>query len=142
MKLSEFNIQTKNKVTAAFKSKAIVYTQYVVIAITVFLIIWDIFLYRNHHDTISSVIHTNAHDKLFVITWVWGVLAAHLFICRGKDAKTIPELTGIVVLLLMALIIFLLGRYIQTPLPMWMHLIFLIFGAVTGYYLWPQKIKK
>ena len=140
MNFTVLNQKTTNTVHQLFESKAIRITQFVVVAVVAILIIWDIYLYTQTDSTISEVIHDNSQRKLFVITWIWGVLASHLFVARKRTSRTVPEIIAILVLVLISVIIMLLGKFIEIEIPQYMHVILLVFGGITGYFLWPQKI--
>ena len=136
----QINKKIVNRVHNILDTKAAKYTQLMLIFVIGFLVIWDIYLYWKNESTISRIIFENAKNNLFVITWVWGILAAHLFVARKRESIRIPEIIAIVILILVSIIIFLLGKFIPIQIPQYMHFIFLTFGGVVGYYLWPQII--
>lgn len=141
MQINKINKKITTGLENAFSSRAAKYTQWVLIFVISFLIIWDIGLYMDDQkDTISRVIRDNANSDLFVITWIWGVLSAHLFVGRKETAKKISELVAIIILLLISFIIFLFGKYITVEIPQYFQLILLVFGVITGYFLWPQTL--
>lgn len=143
MNLYNTNKKLISRVKNIINSKTGRNTQFVIIIIALLLIMWDAFLYlSDQKENISMVIRENAKGRLFVITWVWGILSAHLFVSKKKTKKYIPEYIAIIILSLISIIIFLLGRYIPNEIPQYMQLIFLFFGAISGYYLWPQSLNK
>jgi uncharacterized membrane protein YfcA len=143
MYLEKLNEKVIAKVENLINSKITRITQFVIIVVVLALIMWDIYLYLDDQkEIISEVIRENAKGKMFVITWVWGILSAHLFVSKKKRKRNIPEHIAITILLLMSIIIFLLGRYIPNEIPQYMQVIFLLFRAITGYYLWPQTLSK
>jgi len=143
MILYKINEKVIIKVKNIINSKIARITQFFIIVIALSLVMWDVYLYLDdQNENISLVIRQSAKGKLFVITWIWGVLSAHLFVSKKETKRNIPEYIAIIILLLISIIIFLLGRYIPDELPQYMQLIFLLFGAITGYYLWPQTLSK
>jgi hypothetical protein len=141
MQLKKLNQQTVQKVHNVLSTKAARLTQIALIIVFAGLVIWDIYLFIGEKPTISRVIHDNSQDSLFVISWIWGVISTHLFVAKKKGSATIHEGIAILILLLISIIIFLLGKYVDVELPQYMHILFLVFGAITGYHLWPQKLQ-
>ena len=143
MHLDNLNKKIIAQLENIINSKAGRNTQLVIIVVVLLLIMWDVYLYiDDQEENISMVIREKARGKLFVITWIWGILSSHLFVSKKEKNWTIPEPIAITILLLVSIIIFLLGRYIPNEIPQYMQLIFLFFGAITGYYLWPQALSK
>ncbi len=143
MRLDKINKKVITNLENIINSKTGRNTQFVIIVVVLFLIVWDVYLYiDDQEENISMVIREKARGKLFVITWIWGILSSHLFVSKKEKKWTIPEPIAITILLLISIIIFLLGRYIPNEIPQYMQLIFLFFGAITGYYLWPQALSK
>ncbi|WP_109302071.1 hypothetical protein [Aquimarina sp. AU474] len=140
MDFNQLNRNITDRICKILESKAARYTQIVVVVVISFLIILDIYLFISNETTVSETIHSNAKNKLFVITWIWGILGAHLFVCRPKGSNTVPELLGIAILLVFSVGIFLLGKYVDIPIPQYMHAILLVLGGVSGYYLWAQEL--
>ena len=117
--------------------------QIVIISSCAIFFLWDIHLYLSDKKiTIIKIVRDGVEGKLFVITWIWGILSSHLFVGRRivKSSRKIPEFQAIVILILLSVIIYLLGDFIPNGVPQHMQLIFLIFGGVVGYFLWPQDI--
>ena len=143
MFLEKINEKAIIRIKKIINSKTAQIIQVVVIALVLSLIMWDVYLYLNDQkEIISLTIRNNAKGKLFVITWMWGILSSHLFVIKKETKGKIPEPIAILILLLMSVIIFLLGRYIQDEIPQYMQFVFLLFGGITGYYLWPQSSNK
>ena len=143
MFLEKINEKAIIRIKKIINSKTSQIIQVVIIALVLSLIIWDVYLYlNNQNEIISLAIRNNAKGKLFVITWIWGILSSHLFIVKKETKSKIPEPIAILILSLMSVIIFLLGRYIQDEIPQYMQFVFLLFGGITGYYLWPQSSNK
>jgi hypothetical protein len=143
MYLDKINKKTTIRLESIISSTTGRNTQIIIVAIILSLILWDIYLYiDDQKENISIVIRENAKGKLFVITWIWGILSAHLFVSKKETIRSIPEHIAIIILSLTSIIIFLLGRYIPNEIPQYMQLVFLFFGAIAGYYLWPQTISK
>ena len=143
MRLDKINKKVITNLENIINSKTGRNTQFVIIVVVLFLIMWDVYLYiDDQEENISMAIREKARGKLFVITWIWGILSSHLFVSKKEKKWTIPEPVAITILLLISIIIFLLGRYIPNEIPQYMQLIFLFFGAITGYYLWPQALSK
>lgn len=139
MQIGKINKKISTQVETVFNSRAAKYTQWVLILVVIFLIAWDINLYMaDQNDTISQIIRFNAKNDLFVITWIWGILSAHLFVSRKEAVKKVSEPVAIGILLLISLIIFLMGKFISVEIPQYFQLILLISGGISGYYLWPQ----
>ncbi len=150
MIMNKMQERRTNRIQRAFDTKPVKITQMVVILVAVGLIVYDIFLYVNpdENDTISEVIHVNAvKGKFFVLTWIWGIMSAHLFIARQERFIFVPERIAILLLVLISMLILLLGNYVpfdekNQTLPFYMHIVLLLFGGVCGYFLWPQKLEK
>lgn len=143
MYLDKLNAKIITKVKNIINSKITRITQLVIILIVLAFIMWDIYLYLDDQkENLSEVIRENAKGKRCIITWVWGILSAHLFVSKKERKRNIPEHIAITILLLISIIIFLLGRYIPNEIPQYMQVVFLFFGAITGYYLWPQTLSK
>lgn len=148
MQLKELNQKTTRNVQKAFESRIVRLTQIVVIIVAAGLITWDVYLYVKSDATISGVIRDNAvYEDLFVITWIWGVLTGHLFIAKTNTRRTVPEHIAIFVLLLISILLLLLGHFIplrevEPTLPLYMHMVLLVFGTTLGHFLWPQKIEQ
>lgn len=143
MFLEKINEKAIIRIKKIINSKTSQIIQVVIIALVLSLIIWDVYLYLNDQkEIISLAIRNNAKGKLFVITWIWGILSSHLFIVKKETKSKIPEPIAILILSLMSVIIFLLGRYIHDEIPQYMQFVFLLFGGITGYYLWPQSSNK
>ena len=138
MNFQQINTSAREAVVRTFSKKAIIITQQVVIALIALLVIWDIYLYLNGEETISYVIFVNAKNDLFLISWVWGILAAHLFFTRKAAAWKVPEILGISILVLFSVLLYLLARFIDVEIPEWMHVVLLVGGSITGFFLWPQ----
>ena len=143
MFLDKLNEKVIIKIRNIINSKTAQITQVFIIVLILSLVMWDVYLYLNDEkENVSTVIRENAKGKLFVITWMWGILSSHLFVIKKETNGKIPEPVAILVLFLMTIIIFLLGRYIPDEMPQYMQIIFLFFGGITGYYLWPQSSHK
>ena len=143
MYLYKINEKVITKAENFINSKITQITQLLIIIIVLALIMWDIYLYLDDQkENLSEMIRENAKGKMFVITWVWGILSAHLFVSKRERKSNIPEHIAITILLLISIIIFLLGRYIPNEIPQYMQVVFLFFGAITGSYLWPQTLSK
>lgn len=141
--LKNLNEKVVNRVQKLFDNKYVRITQIVVASVAASLIVWDIYLYM-YDTTISRAIRANAtEENLFVITWIWGILSAHLFVSRKRSSQTVPEFIGIIIIILISLLLFLLGKFIDPNilLPQYMHVVLLAFGAISGYFLWPQKVE-
>ncbi len=120
--------------------KAIRLTQIVIIIICALLLMFNFHLIFGGQEPIGEIINKYAMNKFFVITWIWGILASHLFLTRKEKAKKVPDLTAISMLLMFSVLIFLLGLFIEEPLPWYMHIVLLVFGGVAGFFLWPQTL--
>ena len=143
MYLDKINKKTTIRLEKIISSNIGRITQIIIVAVIMLLILWDIYLFiDDQKENVSMVIRENAKGKLFVITWIWGLLSAHLFVSKKESYRNIPEHIAIIILSLISIIIFLLGQYIPKEIPQYMQLIFLFFGAIAGYFLWPQTIMK
>ena len=116
----------------------VLFTQKFILVIIGVIIVVDLFLAFNETegDTISNVLRDWAYRQFFVLTWVWGVLAGHLFLTNANPIFA-PSVS-ILVLLGLTLVLFLAGFFYKT-LGVPVHAALLVVGAVAGYLLWPQS---
>lgn len=125
---------------AAFSSnKWILFTQKFILVIIGIIIFVDLYLAFNEieGDTISEVIKEWAYRHFFVLSWVWGVLAGHLFLTSDKYLFSQP--VSILVLLGLTLALLLFGLLTRGVMSVQLQLVLLILGTVAGYLLWPQR---
>ena len=78
-----------------------------------------------------------AYRRFFVLSWGWGVLAAHLFLT--SESSIFPRQISILVLLGFTLALFLAGFFVKGVTNLPLQLILPILGTVAGYLLWPQQ---
>lgn len=143
MLFDEINRNVDIEVDNSLNSKLVKGRQILTIFLVSIIIIWDIYLYLNDEkESLGSLVNENVKGRFFVISWLWGILSAHLFMLRKKDHKRIPEKIAIMILMLFSILLFLLGYFIPSEIPQYLQLLFIIFGAITGYYLWPQTLIK
>lgn len=124
--------------------------QYILIGLFVVLIIFDIILAATNNITISEVIKGETEKAFFVLTYFWGAVAINLFFTR-KSKKLVHEVTGTIILFLIAALIyflkigpFLIETVAKTPNQPTQneiriaHAISMAFGLLIGYLFWRQ----
>ncbi len=121
-------------------SWVIKFTQAFVIALILILVFLDIILYSKDEETISELINQLAYGNWFVFSWIWGVLAAHMFFTRKtraikNETKAILSILGLTVLVYLSHF-FINGDSIIT------QLVSLTLGVIAGYFIWPQLFDK
>lgn len=128
------------QVAAFSQNKWVMFTQKFILVLIGLIIVVDLFLVFNQTDgdTISNVIRDWAYRRFFVLTWIWGVLAGHLFLTRAASIFAPP--VSILVLLGLTLVLFLVGFFIYKDLVgVPVQLTLLVLGVVAGFLLWPQS---
>ncbi len=116
---------------------------YILLAIIVIASIADVFWAIRGEGTISSVIRcfSRNHGAIW-ITFLWGVLVAHLFFTRNDIIhQALPnELVSIILILLFAIALAFLGynnkEWMRSDL---IQSIIFILGFLFGFVLWPQR---
>ncbi|MDC8005768.1 hypothetical protein POV27_17075 [Aureisphaera galaxeae] len=118
--------------------------QAILIGLFIFLVAFDIYLAVTDQDTISNVIKRATDNGLFVLTYLWGILATNLFITR-KGKKLVHEILGTTLVVFIALLIeiFDIGKDITTMClemnqPKLAHLISMVFGSLVAVLVWRQ----
>lgn len=122
-------------------NKAMRFTQALIIGLTLFLVFFDMVLYSKEKITISRYINELSYGGWYVFSWVWGVLAAHMFFTR-KSRAIEKEWMAIVILLILSILIYLSHFLFEISHYRVTHLVFLVLGAVAGYFIWPQTFDK
>ena len=117
-------------------SWVIKFTQAFVIALILILVFLDIILYSKEEETISEIISNLAYGNWFVFSWVWGVLAAHMFFTRQSRAVK-NETTAILLIIGLTALVYFSHFFINGD-SIITQLVFLVLGAVAGFYIWPQ----
>ena len=143
--MDKLNQILKMRFERFLNSNIALYIQILIVISCAVFFLWDIHLYLSDQKvTIIKIVKDDVEGKLFVITWMWGILSSHLFVGRRivKSTRKIPEFQAIVILILLSIIIYLLGGFIPNGVPQHMQLIFLLFGGMVGYFLWPQALSK
>lgn len=127
-----------NVLNEAVKSPWIKFTEYFILGVIALIIVVDIILATNGHpeDTISEVIIKEAHGKFSVLTWLWGVLAGHLFLARSVPLLGRPN--SIYLLIALTFLILIAGLFTSENLVI--QVILLLIGGLAGYLLWPQQL--
>jgi hypothetical protein len=121
-------------------NKVVRFTQIFVIAITLVLIFLDVFLYSSGETTISQYINELAYGNWFVFSFIWGVLASHMFFTRESRAIKSELISIIAVVALSVLVYF--SHYFINGDSILTQLVFLVLGGIAGYFIWPQTFDK
>lgn len=74
--------------------------------------------------------------KMFVIPWIWGFLASHIFIIRKK--RWLNELLGLGILLAITIVIFFKQADFIEDTNSNVYFLYLILGVVLGAIFWPR----
>ncbi len=125
---------------AAFSSNRwVMFTQKFILVLIAVIIVVDLFLAFNdtEGDTISNVLRNWAYQRFFVLTWVWGVLAGHLFLTSA--GPILSPSAAILVLLGLTFVLLLAGFFYTDLIGVPVQVVLLVVGAVAGYLLWPQS---
>ncbi len=121
-------------------NKVIRFTQIFVIAITLVLVFLDVFLYSSGETTISQYFNELAYGNWFVFSFLWGVLASHMFFTRESRAIN-SELVAIITIVVLSVLIY-FSHYFINGDSLITQLVFLTLGAIAGYLIWPQTFDK
>lgn len=121
--------------------------QYILIALFIIIIGLDVYLALDNIDnnTISNVIKDNTDNGLFVLTYLWGAIAANLFLYSSKPIDFSSGIGFIIVILVAALIIiFDLEKYIDSyfvkhQFNISIYTISMSFGILIGWLFWRQE---
>lgn len=138
------NESSKQNTIRFLKTTSGKFTQYLLIVVAAFLIGLDIYLVMKGEKTISEIIHNHSYKQLFVLSWIWGILTAHLFLARLKEYIKVPEWIGILILILTSGVLIFIGYKSWDEDLVWgtkSHIIFLFSSGCIGYFLWPQEYK-
>lgn len=120
--------------------------QYVLIGLFLLVVALDVYLALDKEDnnTISNVIQANTDSGLFILTYLWGAVAANLFFIRFKKPwinSTVGSAIVIIIALIMALIN-LEGRLSAFALDKGydfsLYFISMSFGVLMGLIFWQQ----
>ena len=127
------------QMAALSSNRWVMFTQKFILVLIAVIIVVDLFLAFNdtEGDTISNVIRDWAYRRFFVLSWVWGVLAGHLFLT--SVGPILSPSAAILVLLGLTLVLFLAGFFYTDLVGAPVHVVLLVVGAVAGYLLWPQS---
>ncbi|MEM6351037.1 MAG: hypothetical protein AAF766_09755, partial [Cyanobacteria bacterium P01_D01_bin.14] len=136
MKTAESWLHQSGEKLAVFSSnKWILLTQKFILALIGLIIVVDLYLAFNQIEgnTISEVIKEWAYRRFFVLSWVWGVLAGHLFLTSGSPLLSQP--VSILVLLGLTLGLFAAGWLAKGVVGVPLQLGLLVLGTLAGYLL-------
>jgi hypothetical protein len=121
------------------KSDPYKWTQYFVLGLSVCFIILDVVLPLLGYSRISDLLKEWAFGKGFVLAWVWGVLAGHLFIVREKEDRILDEVLAISILVIVSLVLLCVACFCDKDGNTLLNLVLLGSGCVAGHFLWPQS---
>ena len=121
--------------------------QYVLIALFILIIGLDIYLALDKIDdnTISNVIKNNTDNGFFVLTYLWGAIAANLFLYSSKSLDFSSGVGFIIVILIAILIvIFNIEKYVDNffikhQYNISIYTISMSFGLLIGWFFWRQR---
>lgn len=133
----------------AVSKKDVRRVQKVIIILFTLIVTLDFIFVLEQSDefpTISKVIHDNAAQNYFVITWIWGLLTPQLFIVRKPKLLSISLLNRAVIVLTLTGILLILGQIIDFKIGKeneWeirqvVQAVLFLGGAITSYFLWPN----
>jgi len=74
--------------------------------------------------------------KMFVIPWIWGFLASHVFIARKK--RWLNELLGLGILLAITIVIYFKQADFVQQSTTKLYVLYLILGVIFGVVFWPR----
>lgn len=120
--------------------------QYVLIVLFLLVVALDVYLALDKEDnnTISNVIQNNTDDGLFILTYLWGAVAANLFFIRFKK-PFISNTLGSVIVVFFALLIAIFN--IESKVSNFMliqeydfsiYFLSMAFGTAMGLLFWQQ----
>lgn len=108
--------------------------QYFVFGVSIVFVILDPIL------GFTALLTSWAFGKGFVLAWIWGILAGHLFIVRTKGI--LDEVLAISILVISSLIILCLACFLDINGSRVLNFILLVLGCLAGHLLWPQSLPK
>lgn len=120
--------------------------QYVLIGLFLFVIALDVYLALDKEDnnTISNVIQANTDSGLFILTYLWGAVAANLFFIRFRK-PWISNTWGSTIVVVIALIMALFnleGKVSSFALDKGydfsVYFVSMVFGMLMGLLFWQQ----
>ncbi|MGI9551005.1 MAG: hypothetical protein ACR2MT_07390 [Aurantibacter sp.] len=139
----------KNKQQLRVTQKEVKRVQKIIILLFALIIALDFIFVLEKSDvfpSVSKVIHKNAAQNYFVITWIWGVLTPQLFIERKPNFFAISLLNRAVIVLALTGILLIIGQLIdfnigekcELAIRHEVQAILFLSGALTSYFLWPN----
>ncbi len=78
----------------------------------------------------------NIPPELYVLPWIWGFLASHVFIIRKK--RWLNELLGLGILLAITIVLFFKQADLIHDMNSKVFFIYLVFGVLLGAIFWPR----
>ena len=119
--------------------------QYILIALFLFLIAFDIYLAVTDSSTISNVIKEKTDNGFFVLTYFWGAIAANLFVTR-QGKPWINGTAGSILVIGIALIIVIFDVDVMVDEYMVSHdykfsrySLSMLLGLIIGITFWRQQ---
>ncbi|EPR65684.1 hypothetical protein ADICYQ_5319 [Cyclobacterium qasimii M12-11B] len=88
------------------------------------------------YPTFSLVVKTLRH-RLIWFTFLYGGLMAKIFYTRKVGVKK-KEVTGLVVFFSIVLLLFGIGRHLETAPNLLLQVLLLLIGGIVAYSVWPQ----
>lgn len=131
--------QVAQKVAQVTATRAYRRTQYFILIVSVLFVLIDIILPLQKLPAVSDLLRDWAFGKGFVMAWIWGVLAGHLFITRNEDARILDEILAIRILVISSLVLVCIACFWDIAGHAWLNMVLLAAGCAAGHYLWPQK---
>ena len=113
----------------------------VISAVIVLLVdVWFALIDKVEGNSISQVVNHWAQGRLFVVAWIWGVLAGHFFLAREIPAIIAPYNMILLLLVTAGFIYFGWQGNIRYSMP-W-QIFLLVIGTAAGHFLWPIKLSE
>ena len=134
----------------SLRLKFIKKVQYVLIGLFLIVVALDVYLALDNEDnnTISNVIQSKTDNGLFILTYLWGAVAANLFFIRFKK-PWINNIMGSIIVIAIALII---GIYdleakvsdyaLNKGYDFSIYFVSMTFGVIIGIIFWQQHETK
>ncbi len=128
-------------------TKFIKKVQYVLIVLFLIIIALDIYLALDAIDdnTISNVIKDTTDNGFFALTYLWGAIAANLFLYSTKPSG-FSSGVGFIIVVLIAILIFIFNIeqfvdsfFIKHQYNISIYIISMSFGLLVGWLFWRQK---
>ena len=117
--------------------------EHIVIAVIIFLILFNIYLNYNkiENDTINEILKNWAYGKYFFITFIWGVFGGHFFLGSPRPVFGSNWWMPVVLVIILVILLIFIGNKLERSdvLKRRYQLLLLISGVLYGHFFWSQR---